>query len=163
MPIVRCVLTRESLDEAIAKVKEYRDRVEKLDAAVVKRLVDDGVEQAQELVPVDTGALMSSIVGEKNGNKGAVKTMSGYAAFVEFGTGVIGAANAYPGPLPAEYKYMGGEHHIITKDGRDGWFYPLDDGTWRFTQGQPTKPFMYDTAQLLANAVPDVVAEEIKA
>ena len=162
MPVIHVELTLESIEGAIKKVKAYQKRVETLENRVVKRLVKDGVEQAQELVPLDTGALMSSISGKSNGNVGEVRTDCEYAAFVEFGTGVIGAAASYPGPLPTAYQYMGGKHHVTTKDGRDGWFYPLDDGSWRFTQGQPTKPFMYDTAQLLAGAAPDVVKEELQ-
>lgn len=162
MPIINVSLNTESIANAIEQLKEYGDRVRSLDERVVKRLVDDGVEQAQDLVPLDTGALMSSIVGESNGKQGVIKTDCDYAAFVEFGTGVIGAATLYPGTLAEGYEYNGGEHHVILKDGRDGWFFPLDDGSWRFTQGQPTKPFMYDTAHLLAEAVPQVVEEELQ-
>ncbi|MBO5967266.1 MAG: HK97 gp10 family phage protein [Clostridia bacterium] len=165
MPIIQLELSAESVDEAIEKLRLYQETIEEASERIVRRLARDGEERARELVPVDTGALAESIVASGDGRVAYVRTDSPYAAFVEFGTGVIGAASPYPGPAMAEagYAYMGGEHHITTKDGRDGWFWPGKDGRWYFTQGQPTKPFMYDTAQLLAMAVPQVVEEELKA
>ena len=159
MPIIQCVLTRESLDEAIAKVKEYRDRLDKADEAIVKRLTNDGAKQAQELVSymnaVDTGELMSSIIGEANGKTGKITAGTDHAAFVEFGTGVVGLASQHPQPI-AGWKYDKNGH------GDAGWYYYGDDGKKHWTRGMPSRPYMYDTAQMMAQAVPDVVAEELQ-
>jgi hypothetical protein len=42
---------------------------------------------------------------------------------------------------------MGGTTYVTLSDGRVGWYYPADDGTWKFTEGLPSRPFMYETAQ----------------
>ena len=158
MPIIRCVLTRESLDDAIAKVKEYRDRLDKADEAIVKRLTNDGAKQAQELVSymnaVDTGELMGSIMGEANGKTGRITAGTDHAAYVEFGTGVVGAGSPHPNPVGWAYDVNG--------HGDAGWYYPGDDGKLHWTRGMPSRPYMYDTAQMMAQAVPDVVAEELQ-
>ncbi len=47
------------------------------------------------------------------------------------------------------YKYMGGSTYVVLPDGRVGWYFPADDGTWKFTEGQASRPFMYNTAEQL--------------
>lgn len=47
------------------------------------------------------------------------------------------------------WAYNSGATIFTTEDGREGWYYPADDGTWRFTEGMPSRPFMYETAQYL--------------
>lgn len=164
MPVIHVELSLDSIEKAIEEVKAYQKKVQSLENRVVKRLAEDGAEQARDFAPVETGDLVAGITSELDGNVGYVYSYAEHSAFVEFGTGVVGAGSPYPGKAMQEagYEYGGGKHHIITKDGRDGWFYPRDDGTYRFTQGQPSKPFMYDTAQLLTRIVPDVVKEELQ-
>lgn len=61
-------------------------------------------QRAQELCPVDTGALQASITTEINDSGrtvvGTVAPHTPYAAFVEFGTGERGAASAGAGAGP---------------------------------------------------------------
>lgn len=155
MPIIHVDLSAESVGKALEQIKAYRDKVESLGERVVRRLAEDGAEQARDLVPVDTGDLMSSIDAEVDGDKGYVRAYAEHAAFVEFGTGVVGAGSPHPNPVGWAYDVNG--------HGEAGWVYPsAKDGHFYWTKGQPAKPFMYDTAQLLAEAAPDVVAEELK-
>ena len=71
------------------------------------------VVQAQAIVPVDTGALRDSIhtvdVVWDGGTRviGHVVAAQPYAAYVEFGTGVRGAASSGAGPYPYNPKWPG--------------------------------------------------------
>ena len=80
---------------------------------------------------------------------------SHHAAFVEFGTGQFGLESAYPYPFPegVDWQYNTGETIFEISPGQYGWFYPGDDGRWYFTQGMPSRPFMYETSLELMNLV----------
>ena len=55
------------------------------------------------------------------------------------------------------WDYATGDKIITTKDGRVGWFYPTDDGTYRFTEGQESRPFWHDAAQELPGYIYEAV------
>ena len=78
-----------------------------------------------------------------------------HAAFVEFGTGIVGKQSPYPYQLPegVDWQYASGKTIRQLADGRYGWFYPADDGKWYFTEGMPSRPFMYMTAIELCDIV----------
>lgn len=156
MRVISFDLTDESIDAAIEELKAYRDHVDAATLRAVKRLAEDGAENAKELASfmnaVDTGELVGSIKGEADGNEGVIRADCGHAAYVEFGTGVVGARN----PHPVGWAYDVNGH------GDAGWMYPGDDGHYHWTKGMPARPYMYDTAQMMAQAVPDVVAEELQ-
>ena len=156
MPIIHVELSAAGLDAAIAELKEYQQKVEGLGVKVVKRLAADGAANARELASfmnaVDTGELVGSIVGEASGENGSIKATAGHAAYVEFGTGVVGAGS----PHPIGWAYDVNGH------GDEGWHYIGDDGHLHWTKGMPSRPYMYDTARMMAEAVPDIVAEELQ-
>lgn len=127
---------------------------------LAKRLAEKGVEIAQvnvaRLDAIFTGELISSIHTKYGGSaKGTaifyVVADSHHAIYVEMGSGLIGASKPYPGKLPAVYAQGKTIHH--TKDGKYGWFYQDDNGKWYFTEGMPSRPFMYETSLELMNLV----------
>lgn len=75
-----------------------------------------------------------------------------YAMFVEYGTGVVGAANPHPHPK-VSWIYSSGQN----SNGHEGWFYPTvpsDPNPYKhtyngqlygFTKGQASRPFMYES------------------
>lgn len=91
----------------------------------------------------------------------AVVAGTDHAAFVEFGTGVIGQKKPYKGELPpgVSWQYASGQTIHQLKDGRIGWFYRDDNGHWWFTEGMPSRPYMYNTARELERKVKNVVKE----
>lgn len=157
MPVIQVELSVAGLEAAIAELKEYQRKVEGLGEKVAKRLASDGAENARELASfmnaVDTGELVGSIVGEASGEEGSIKATAGHAAYVEFGTGVVGARSPHPG---------GSWVYDINAHGDEGWNYIGDDGHLHWTKGMPSRPYMWDTAQMMAEAVPDIVAEELQ-
>lgn len=125
-----------------------------------KTLAEKGVDIAQvnvaTLDAIFTGELISSIHTKYGGGaKGTaifyIVADSEHAIYVEMGTGLIGASKPYPGKLPAVYAQGKTIHQ--TNNGKYGWFYQDDNGDWYFTEGMPSRPFMYETSLELMNLV----------
>ena len=144
-------LDPDSIDEAIAEIERYETFVAEKAQELVRLLKELGVEKAKELVPVDTGVAQASIIGYMDENKGIIQA-GGYCKYIEFGTGVRGQNSQHPSPeylAIMQWAYNSGATIFTTKDGREGWYYPTDDGGYRFTEGMPSRPFMFETAQYL--------------
>lgn len=137
---------------------------------LARMLAEKGVAIAQTNIAtydaIFTGELISSIEARYGGStKGTavfyVVADSRHAVFVEFGTGQIGLEGSYPYPFPegVEWNYNKGKTIFEISPGQYGWFYPMPDGTWRFTQGMPSRPFMYETAIELRGIVEKTAKE----
>lgn len=163
-------LSDDSISKAIKELRKYKSEIRQKAQLIVERLTDYGLEICKvkvcEMAIPDTGNLLSKIDGYYSPllNAGFIRCSCDYAVFVEFGTGTKGKAKSYTGQAMSEcgYQYMGGTRYITTKDGRIGWFYPADDGTWRFTEGLPSRPFMYETGLEIRNKLNDIVREVFK-
>ena len=102
-------LSVSSLQNAIKELRAYQARLDHKCAIIAERLADDGVEVARvQLANLDAifkGELIESIQSEcitdtKGSHIWAVVAGTDHAAFVEFGTGVIGQKKPYKGELP---------------------------------------------------------------
>lgn len=170
------LFSAKEIEKAKQQLIEYQEDLnEKLDL-FVQKLCEKGVEIAKEKVSVhdaiDTGELLNSIdlrEGDiiKNGSQWFIYTNCDYAKFIEFGTGVVGAGGkdrygrggeTYPGELPSNWAYASGSHIFTTKDGITGWYY-FKNGNFHFTEGQPSKPFMYETSVELREQILEVAKE----
>lgn len=143
----------KSIDAAIKSLEKERDELEKKAESLVRLLTNLGVEKARDIVPIDTGTAQASIIGYVDEAEGiGIIRAGGHCKYIEFGTGVKGRSKKHPSPEYIEimkWAYNVGATIFTTKDGREGWYYPADDGTWRFTEGMPSRPFMFETAQYL--------------
>ncbi len=144
-----------SLEGGIEELKAYKQRVQERTRLLVQQLTSEGADIARvKIVAMGayySGELYSSVSGYYSPalNAGFVRVTSDHAAFVEFGTGVIGQNNPHKNGeylSKAAWSYASGSNIFTTKDGRVGWIYPTDDGEFRFTEGMPSRPFMYETA-----------------
>ena len=158
-----------SIKSAIGKLQRYKKNVELKTLRLVQRLTDYGAEIARvKIVSMDayyTGELLSGVAGyySPSLNAGFVMVTSDHAAFVEFGTGVVGQNSPHANGeylAKASWNYASGKTIFTTKDGRVGWIYPTDDGGYRFTEGMPSRPFMYETALELQSNF-ERIAEEV--
>ena len=127
---------------------------------LTKRLAEQGVITAKanvtSLDAIFTGELINSIHTQYGGSaKGTaifyVVVDSEHAIYVELGTGIVGAKKPYKGKLPVMYAQGKTIHH--TKNGKYGWFYQDANGDWYFTEGMPSRPFMYETSLELMSIV----------
>lgn len=164
-------LSRKGMLEAKKFLLDYKNNVlQQKMRMFTERLAQNGVEIAKinvkTLNAIFTGELRDSIKTEngvqtKNTAIFYVVADSKHAAFVEFGTGQIGMEAPYPYPFPegVEWNYNTGKTIFEISPGQYGWFYPMPDGTWRFTQGMPSRPFMYETAIELRGIVEKTAKE----
>ena len=137
---------------------------------LAKTLSEKGVVIAQAniagLDAIFTGELISSIHTRKgSGSKGTaifyIVADSKHAAFVEFGTGQLGQEGGYSYSCPEDvaWEYNTGKTIFEIEPAQEGWFYPGDDGKWYFTQGMPSRPFMYETSLELMQIVKETALE----
>lgn len=164
------VLDPDSIEKALKDIEHYtKDILPQKVKEFTAALADEGVEIAKaEIVSLDAvfkGELLDSLYSKPYGRdskttvKYLIQTDSEHAMFVEFGTGIRGKQvpyEIYGGQLPDGYEYASGKTIHYISNGRYGWFYPVGDGTWRFTEGMPSRPFMYLTAAKLHSKVQQV-------
>jgi hypothetical protein len=159
---ITMTLSQSSIQNAIKEIEKYKNSLEYKSRILAEKLAQKGVEiarvQIASLDAIFTGELIESVHSEyKSSIKGgaifAVVADSTHAAFVEFGTGMIGSKTPYPKlPDGVSWQYASGKtiHQLV--DGRYGWFYQID-GQWYFTEGMPSRPFMYNTSLELMRQV----------
>lgn len=166
-------LSQSSIQNAIKQLRTYQDSLTYKCQMVAQKLAEKGVEiarvQIADLDAVFTSELLSSIHSEyegstKGGGVWAVVAGTDHAMFVEFGTGIVGKQSPYPGELPdgVTWNYASGKTIRQLADDRYGWFYQGDDGNWYFTEGMPSRPFMYYTSLQLMKLVEKTVKEVFK-
>lgn len=164
MKAIKVRLSAEGVKQAVQELREYQAKVQAAASAIVAALASAGEQfaVAAALPFAETGGLASSIKAETSGNVGFVKCSCGYAVYVEFGTGVVGSGSPHPDTAILGWRYD------INRHGELGWWYPTDNadpnpykytaknGTiYAWTKGMPSRPFMYETAQMLrASVVP---------
>lgn len=159
-------LTQRSIAETIRYLENYLKDIEQKTKRLAERLAEEGVQIAKlriaDLGAIDSGELLSKLEAKPgdvfvDGAVWYVYTGCPYAAYVEFGTGYVGAKNPYPGKIPVVYAQGETIHQIA--DGRIGWFYKGDDNKWHFTEGMRSRPFMYETTKELYLSVNKIARE----
>lgn len=168
--VIKVKLDPESIANAVAEVQAYKEDLERRVRMLLKRLTDQGVQIAKAKVVehgiIHDAELTNSIHGFISVALGAgfIRVDDEHAAFFEFGTGPVGASDEHPLSGEAGWNYS--EDGWFTRaDGKPmyslyGW-KPLvgDKGYYYFTEGQKSKPFMYETAMELRNVFPAMVRE----
>ena len=156
--VIKFKLDEKDIDRAIREVKQFKKEfLEKCDR-LVEALTDRGADiakvQVAQLDAVYTGELKNSIEGYYSPatNVGIIKAGAYYAAYVEFGTGVVGSRSAHPNPQGWQYD--------VNSHGDSGWVYYDDDsGKFRWTKGFKSRPFMYNTARELERMCSKIAKE----
>lgn len=137
-------LSRESVRAAIDQLERYSTDIDRRLDRLCRELVELGCEVAVRNVPVDTGDLKSDIRTERRGEAAyLVIVTNDHAAFVEFGTGVVGQGT-YEGQLPASWGY----DERRTPEAHDPidptiWYYrDPADGEVHWTRGRRAAHYM---------------------
>ena len=156
---IRFKLDEKDIARAIEELEKFKREFLTKCNRLIEALTEYGAEVARlevrQLDAVYTGELMNSIEGyySLTSNVGIIKAGAYYAAFVEFGTGVVGKSS--PHPNPQGWQYDANNH------GDSGWVYYDDDsGEYRWTKGFRSRPFMYNTARQLEKECKRI-AEEV--
>lgn len=156
--VIKLSLDTEEIERAIDEVKQFKAEFLEKCNRLVEVLTGEGVEvaklQVKQLDAVYTGELMNSIDSyySPTYNVGIIKAGAYYAAYVEFGTGVVGKGAAHPNPQGWQYD--------VNNHGDNGWVY-YDDytGEFRWTKGFKSRPFMYNTARQLEKVCKKIAKE----
>ena len=154
----------DSINRAIEELTRFQEKLETLPEAVVLALAETGENLAKQNVAYynayDTGELMNSITSEVSdpGKHARIVASAPHAAYVEFGTGYRGQNSPHPDPGV----YDGGWAYDVNEHGVGGWVYRGDDGQMHFTQGFESRPYMYDTANMLRRMVRKIAKEELE-
>lgn len=160
--VIKVKLDPDSIAKAISELQMYKEEVERRVHLLIETLTDRGADIARAKV-VEMDALYSGeLLGSINsylfafgGNPvGFIRVNAEYGMFVEFGTGIVGK-NSTHHPAHGAFDW----EHDVHAHGEAGWWYPGDDGKAHWTQGQPSRPFMYETAQQLKEEFPKIVKE----
>jgi HK97 gp10 family phage protein len=138
----------------------------------VKNVVLAQSRVAKQLVPVGVnggGELKSSIhtKNEKDadGVTGYCYSDSDHAAYVEFGTGPIGAGSGGNGS-DVKVSYTEGPFRHVSRNGKvyytNYWVYRDSDGKFHATKGMKPSPFMYPSAMVVKKQAPEIQARVLK-
>ena len=159
MPTIKLKLNDQSINQALKELTAYKKKVDAAGENLTHSLTEQGVSLAQlnasYMSIYDTGELVRGIDSQYQGDKGYVVSSAPHSAFAEFGTGIVGATSPHPNPTLAGWKYDVNQH------GEEGWWY-WKDGEWHWTAGMPSRPYMYDTAQMLRQMVVQTAKEVLK-
>ena len=141
-------LSTKEINRAIRELEQYKKELNQKISLLIEALTDRGVEiakaQIRELGAVYTGELEESVTGYFNPTVqvGVIRAGAPYAIYVEFGTGVVGAGSPHPAPT--------GWRYDVNNHGEKGWWYFNErDQKWHWTKGIESRPFMYNTVQIL--------------
>lgn len=147
-----------SIDRAVKALEEYKAKIErnkeKLSQKVAEAGADEAKNNAMYFNAYDTGQLVEGIVAEKENEGWRIHSTAPHTAFVEMGTGIRGEREPNP-----NNSYPGWEYDV-NKHGETGWWYTGDDGKSHWTQGMPSRPFLYDTAQTMKESIGSIAEKE---
>ena len=156
--VIKFRLDEKDIDRAIREVKQFKTEFLEKCNRLIEALTDYGADvakiQVAQLDAVYTGELENSIEGyySPTHNVGIIKAGAYYAAYVEFGTGVVGSKSPHPNPQGWQYDVNG--------HGDEGWVYYDDySGKFRWTKGFKSRPFMYNTARQLEKECAKIARE----
>lgn len=160
----------KGINSIIKQLQQYSDDLQNRVDLLVETLADNGVKVAKAKIINYDAVFKSDLINSLKSISGGssreqaiffIVADSKHAAFVEFGTGQMGAKTPYPYPLPEGVTWEttadenGGWKNRIFEfaPGQYGWFYLDSERKLHFTQGMPSRPFMYETGMELRNIV----------
>lgn len=160
MSELRVELSTESVARARDEVRRYAESLPDRFDELCSRLAEVGVEAAAAHVKVDAGRLQSDISARRLG-KGhwLVLSVGDYAAFVEFGTGVVGDGT-YEGDTPPGWQYDSRQTpEAHDPDDPTLWYYYDEEGRLRSTRGQAASSYMAKAAEEMRQKVLPIAKE----
>ena len=159
--IVDLELSTQGIQAAQKAISDYKKSLEAKADELCRRLAEIGVEAAVNIVRVDTGELESSIEYEKHGQREyLVITRNDHAAFVEFGTGVVGEGT-YGFDLPSDWEYdTRATPSAHDRDDPTLWYYTdPESGGAVPTRGQTANAYMAYAGQEIRSQIVAIAKE----
>lgn len=160
MKTLQIELSAESIRKAREQIEEYAASLPAMSEEFARRLSEIGMDAALTHVKIDTSELAGGISVQRIGDADyIVVSVGGHAAFVEFGTGVVGSGT-YEGELPSDWDYDTRE----TPEAHDtqdptAWYYYDADGVRHRTRGQQAASYMAKSAEDMRQQVLEIAKE----
>ena len=170
-------LSESNIKNLIDDLEYLEDSLTFASHNIVKKLVDNGYNKANELNNMAPQSGVTKSVVTKNTGKTTRNGVVGYislegdsAIYDEFGTGEEGLSD--PHPIKSNFglnPYNSGPFvstHINSENGRHFWFYGPMSGQPYFessgyTEGIPSGKQMYNTLKYIRNIKQDVISQEL--
>ena len=159
-------LSASELEKLITELKTNLKDLKDKNQEFVRKMTERGHQIVQEQIvekgkinALSTGELFNSVVSvyDASANVGMVEVTAPHAAFVEFGTGVVGKGSPHPEAM------QNGWNYDYNNRGSEGWLYfNPNDGKLHRTAGQPASPFFYDARKQLEDEKLSIAREVFK-
>lgn len=129
--------------------------------------IQEGVEEGIRQVASEIQSMQHNIIDNNVGGDGSYvrtgKLKSSITIMpLEWSNGLASMTVTSVGCNYAVYNELG--TGIYREDGQgrqDGWFYPVGDGTYRFTLGLPPKYFVRDSFEYYKDKAPSIIQQSI--
>jgi len=166
MPTYRADLSVSSLDELLRNVKSYQAKVNAAPERIVSELARIATNSISETISGITdsdGNATGSVGSNISGNTAMVFNEGDQVGYIEFGTGVTGAAEPHPQARKSGWSYDKGSKIFTTKSGKRMWrYYDTLKGHWRITSGLPAQKQVYKAALKMRDNIVQVAKEALK-
>ncbi len=129
--------------------------------------IQEGLEEGMRLVASEIAQMQQDIIDAKIGGDGSYirtgKLKSSVTIMpLEWSNGLASMTVTNVGCNYAIYNELGTGIYADNGQGRqDGWFYPVGDGTYRFTMGLPPKYFVRDSFEFYKDKAPSIIRHSI--
>lgn len=151
------VFSRSSIENAKQMLVKKADKIEGGAREAVKKLTQIGYEYMMTIAPMESGELAEGVTWEydESTNTGRIRVGAGYALFVEYGTGIVGAQNPHPEPAP-------GWTYDVNAHGEAGWtYFDEKQNRYRWTKGEPAHAFVYKTREYMKSVADETLRVSI--
>ena len=162
--IIKMSLSVESIDNAIAEIKAFRDSLERKKEELLDKLGEIGVKEASVRFTTamydGVNDVEVTLLTPKGGDPGyCIKAKGKAVAFIEFGAGVYhNPGEPYPNARPSGIVGIGEFGNGYGK--RQAWGYPDGSGGVKITHGNPAAmPMWYASEEMRSNILK--IAKEV--
>lgn len=158
--VIKMGLSTESIDNAIAQLRAYRNTLDAKKDKLLKRLGEIGVREASVrfTTAMYDGVNDSSVSLEANKDGYAIIAEGHAVAFIEFGAGVYhNSGEPYPDPRPEGIADIGEYGKGYGK--RQAWGYKDDSGELVITHGNPAAMPLWHASEEMRNNILKIAKE----
>ena len=149
--VIKMSLSTESIANAIAELKAYRDSIEVKKNKLLKELANIGVKEASVrfTAAIYDGVNDVGVTAETTSNGYCIKAKGKAVAFIEFGAGVYYNPTGPYYPLEKPEGIVGIGEYGYGRGKRKAWGYPDGSGGVKITHGNPAAmPMWYASKEM---------------
>ena len=161
MPEFEISLGVKEINGLIRELERYNRKLDKAANRIVRELAleakNDMTVALASIVDKD-GNVRASVRGKSYENPATISLTGDQAAYLEFGTGIIGALNSHDLAAEVGWQYGAGSHYRTFKNGMVGWvYYDNSRRHYRVTRGIPAQNIVFNAARNTRYRIKDVV------